>query len=161
VSESAYPVRGAFDRAEALEFIDAARIPLRLATLTQDRTPLITSLWFVRRGDSLWCATIDDSSLVQRLSRDPRCGFEVARDAPPYQGVRGQAEAKLVRERGEEVLHVLIERYLGDQQCELRDFLLSRASDEVAVELRPQWLRGWDYADRMRGVSAGEMEPRF
>jgi hypothetical protein len=154
-------VRGAFDRDEALAFIDAARIPLRLGTLTRDGMPLITSLWFVRRGRSLWCATIDDSSLVQRLTRDSRCGFEVARDAPPYQGVRGQAEATLRPDRGEEVLHLLIERYLGDQRCELRDFLLSRASEEVALELRPHWLRGWDYGDRMAGVSVGETDPRF
>lgn len=135
--------------AQCQDFLDRAVIPLRLSTLNASGAPLVTSLWFVRQGDALLCASVDDAKLIQRLRADPRCGFEVARDTPPYRGVRGQAVAQLRPELGREVLDSLIARYLGEQQCALRDFLLSRAHRELAIVLEPTWLRSWDYSARM------------
>lgn len=143
---------GPWDEQHLARFLDEARIPLRLATLAPSGTPCVTSLWYVRRGATLWCATVQSASLVRALSADPRCGFEIAGDRPPYRGARGQGTARLDAGAGEEVLRALIARYLGDDTSELARWLLTRVDREVAIEIVPTRLTTWDYTRRMRGI---------
>ena len=143
---------GPWDAEAVTRHLDAARIPMRLATLAPSGTPCVTSLWYVRRARSLWCATIGTARLVRALRVDPRCGFEVAGDQPPYRGVRGQGTARIDVAAGAEVLRALIGRYLGDETSELARWLLSRVDREVAIEIVPARLTSWDYGERMRGI---------
>ena len=125
-------------------------IPLRLAT--SGRTgPTVQSLWFTWADGRLWCATQQDALVVQRLRADPQCGFEVARDEPPYAGVRGIGEVELIDDRGAEVLRTLIQRYLGGGSPDLARWLLSRADNETALAIRPRRLSSWDFSARMDG----------
>lgn len=145
-------VSGPWSADAVARYLDEARIPLRLATLAPSGTPCVTSLWYVRRGDTLWCATIQSARLVRALRTDPRCGFEVAGDQPPYRGVRGQGTARIDTTAGGEVLRALIARYLGDETSELARWLLSRVDREVAIEIVPARLTSWDFTRRMRGI---------
>lgn len=87
---SAARVSGSFDREQVAAFLDEAVIPLRLACVAPSGWPLVVSLWFVRRGDELVCATQRSSSLVRALEHDQRCAFEVAGEKPRYsQRMRG------------------------------------------------------------------------
>ena len=88
-------VSGSFDREQVVAFLDEAVIPLRLACVAPSGWPLVVSLWFVRRGDELVCATQRSSSLVRALEHDQRCAFEVAGETPPYRGVRGRARVAI------------------------------------------------------------------
>ena len=140
-------------RAEAITaFLDEERIPIRLATLAPSGTPCVTSLWYLRRAGSLWCATLASAPLARSLRADPRCGFEIAGDRPPYRGVRGQGSARIDSAAGGEVLRALIARYLGDETSDLARWLLSRIDREVAIEIVPSRLTSWDYTRRMRGI---------
>jgi general stress protein 26 len=112
---------------------------------------MVQSMWFVRDGGALWCATQHDAVVVTRLRRDPRCGFEVAGDDPPYRGVRGTASAEVVPAAGERVLRALIERYLGERSPELARWLLARSAGEVALRVVPATLVSWDFTPRMSG----------
>ena len=49
----------------------------------------------------------------------------------------------------EEILRVLIERYLGDTDSKLASFLLARVERETAIAIEPQTLVSWDYQERM------------
>lgn len=130
-------------------FLDGAAIPLRLACLARGGAPLVCSLWFLRDGDTLWCATQRSARVVQLLARDPRCGFEVAGDSPPYRGVRGQGVARLSTSDGPAVLARLIDRYLGSRNTNFARWLLDRSADEVAIRVEPDWLTSWDFTRRM------------
>jgi nitroimidazol reductase NimA-like FMN-containing flavoprotein (pyridoxamine 5'-phosphate oxidase superfamily) len=141
---------GPWTAAQARTFLDEARIPVRLAS-SGARGPMVQSMWFVRDGGALWCATHQDALVVARLRRDPRCGFEVAADTPPYRGVRGTATASVVPTDGGRVLALLVERYLGGTSSSLARWLLSRADEEVALRLTPLTLVSWDYTARMSG----------
>jgi nitroimidazol reductase NimA-like FMN-containing flavoprotein (pyridoxamine 5'-phosphate oxidase superfamily) len=141
---------GPWTAEQAASFVDSARIPVRLAT-TGGSGPTVQSMWFVRDGGMLWCATRDDAFVVTRLQRDPRCGFEVAADTPPYRGVRGTATAQVLAAEGEQVLRRLLDRYLGGTSSSLARWLLSRADREVALCLTPLTLVSWDYTTRMSG----------
>jgi nitroimidazol reductase NimA-like FMN-containing flavoprotein (pyridoxamine 5'-phosphate oxidase superfamily) len=148
--------RGPWSEAQIESFLADARKPLRLSCNGGAGTPLLASLWFLPDGDRLWCATQRSARMAERLRDDGRCAFEVAEDAAPYCGVRGQGEARLHDARGAEVLDRLIERYLDDPRCEFAAWLRSRADDETAIEIVPDRLLSWDFGDRMPAASGDE-----
>lgn len=141
--------RGPWSSQQVESFLERTRIPLRLACNAESGHPLLASLWFVPLEGRLWCATRDRARIVSAIWDDPRCSFEVSVETPPYYGVRGTAYATLHPERGEEILRVLIDRYLKDAQSPFAQWLLDRAADETAIALEPARLRSWDYRERM------------
>ncbi len=140
---------------EVARYLKEMRIPLRLAAVTESGWPLVLSLWYVLDDGKLWCATQNTAKIVHYLEADPRCAFEVASEQPPYRGVRGQGRARLSSERGEEVLKILLDRYLGGSDSPLARRLLAKRETEVAIEITPVTLFVWDYTQRMRGSVAG------
>ncbi len=136
---------------EVAQYLKEMRIPLRLAAVTESGWPLVLSLWYVLDDGKLWCATQNTAKIVRHLEADSRCAFEVASEQPPYRGVRGQGRARLSSGRGEEVLNVLLDRYLGGSDSPLAQRLLAKRETEVAIEITPVTLFAWDYTRRMRG----------
>ena len=131
------------------EHLASTAIPLRLAYASASGHPQLLSLWFVWRDGALWCATSARARVVAILEREPRCGFEVAPDAPPYRGVRGRADATIDSARRAEVLSVLVDRYLGTRESPFARWLLARAESEVAIRIEPSSLASWDFSARM------------
>jgi len=145
---------------DARRFAEEVVIPLRLACAVETGWPLVLSLWYVFEEDSLWCATRQGARLVSYLSGNRRCGWEIASDAMPYCGLRGQAEALIVPERGPEILERLLLRYLGTLEAPLARRLRGRAEPEVAIHLQPVSLTAWNYAPRMQGTSGAQTAAR-
>ncbi len=141
--------RGAFSREQIDRHLRETTIPLRLACVDPDGAPLVLSLWYLWRDDSIWCATSPGARVVALLRDEPRCGFEVARDEPPYRGVRGQGRAELVPEMGGSILEALVDRYVGTRESGFARWLLSRRNDEMAIRIVPTKLSSWDFARRM------------
>lgn len=141
--------KGPWSRSEVERFLAETHVPVRLAVNGASGHPVLASLWFAPQGGRLWCATQRGSRVASLLARDARCAFEVAPDSLPYRGVRGQAHASLHDERGEEMLGMLIDRYLGNRSSELARWLLARADRETAIALEPRTLVSWDYRQRM------------
>lgn len=141
--------RGPWTAQQSVEFLQSARIPVRLAFLTAQGSPFVASHWYVWREDALWCATQRDSFVAQCLAADERSSFEVAGDHPPYREVRGRARATLHAAQGVAILELLIDRYLDDGGGELAQWLRGRADREVAIRLEPEQLVSWDYSARM------------
>ena len=134
-------------------FLEGARIPMRLSLLRADGWPTVVSLWFRAEEGRLWCATASDSYVARRLAAEPRCGFEIAAESPPYCGVRGHGDALLVPERGIEWKRTLAERYLGERPSEFSKWLLAQERPETAVCITPRAIRSWDYRKRMKGAA--------
>lgn len=139
---------GPWSESDIRAFLEASRVPVRLACNGARGHPVLASLWFLPVGQELWCATQRPASIARHLHRDPRCAFEVAGDTAPYRGVRGQALARLDDARGETVLRDLIARYLPPDSP-LAPKLLSRAATETAIALSPKRVVSWDYSERM------------
>ncbi len=135
--------------AEHGDFLSASRVPLRLGILDEDGGPRVLSLWYLWQDGALWCATSPKAWVVERLRADPRCGFEVAGDAPPYRGVRGRGRAVLDPARGEAILGALVDRYLGTRETRFARWLLARSAGEMAIRIVPEKLSQWDYSRRM------------
>jgi hypothetical protein len=129
-------------------------IPLRLSAVTAAGWPVVLSLWYLYEEGALYCATPRRAKVVEYLLREPRCGFEVAADLPPYCGVRGRAVAHIEEDRGLEILESLLIRYLGSAETPLARNLLARPEPEVAIRLEPRSSHRWDFTDRMADSTA-------
>lgn len=149
-------IKGAWNQAQLRTFLDQVRIPIRIGAIGRSGIPNVVSLWYYYADGAFWCALHKDARLLSMLKDQPQVGFEVARDKPPYRGVRGQATAQLIPEHGPVILDYLITRYLGSDTSELAQWLLSRKDEEVAVRLLPTRMSTWDYTDRMKGISFPE-----
>ena len=148
-------VFGTWDEERIGAHLEQTVVPLRLASATPDGCPLVVSLWFLWRDGALWCATQRSSRVASCVAREPRCGFEVAGDAPPYRGVRGQGRAEIVAEPAEAILRALLRRYRGTEDDPLGRRLLSRLDGEVAIRIAPRWITSWDFTSRMSPDAGG------
>ena len=138
----------------ASHYLETARIPLRLACITQSGWPMAVSLWFKYYHDgTILCATQKSARVVQYLQHESRCAFEIAADQPPYCGIRGQALARINEKMGAEILEQLLIRYLGGIENDLAKSLLAKQDTEVAIILEPVKLFTWDFSNRMNDIS--------
>lgn len=145
----------AWSQTEIERFFAEFDAPLRVAVNDDRGFPLLCSLWYRYAEGRLLCATQQDAKIARRLAADPRCAFELAPNEPPYYGVRGRGRAKIRKDGAEAVLRDLIDRFLGDGDASLRDWLLSRADGEVVLEIEIEWITSWDFRDRMAGDGDG------
>ncbi len=142
-------VRGPWSEQRVRAFLEDEALPLRLAFAASDGCPLVASLWYLFREEALWCATPTHARVVGLLEKEPRCGFEIAVNAPPYRGVRGRGHAQLDAARGSEILHALVPRYLGEAPTAFSRWLLTRSVPETAIRIEIERLTSWDFTDRM------------
>lgn len=142
------------------QYLAESRIPVRLACVNEDGWPVVLSLWYLYEDGALYCATQEAAKVVGYLRAEPRCGFEVAADEPPYCGVRGRALATVEPARGPEILERLLRRYLGGIDNALAEKLLSKSETEVAIRLEPQSRYVWNFGERMVR-SLEEVEPKI
>ena len=127
-------------------------IPIRLACLSTSDYPTVVSLWYVYIDEKFYCATQEKAKIIRYLRSSPKCGFEIAGDRFPYHGIRGYGNASILRDRGEDILRMLIQKYFrGKETSKLSKLLLSEKhiQNEVAIEIEPVSMYEWDYKERM------------
>ncbi len=144
--------KGCWTEEQSTDFLAESRIPLRLAVQDGTGCPIVMSLWFLYDDGVFWCATNANARVVSFLTSQPRCGFEVAGDTPPYRGVRGKGRASLHPEKGGDVLKRLLDRYGIQASSKLAATLLSRIDEEVAIRIVPERISSWDFSRRMKGA---------
>jgi len=126
------------------------KIPIRIAFIKPNGIPNVISLWYVVENEKIYCATQKSAKIVSYLNNNPKCGFEIAADKPPYRGVRGDGSVKIIEDNAAETLEVLIKKYLGDKESTLSKFLRENSKSEVAIEITPEKLFNYDYSKRMK-----------
>lgn len=131
-------------------YLEQTRIPLRLACTEPSGWPVVLSLWFLYENGRIYCATRHDARVATYLTQNPRCGFEVAGDEPPYCGVRGQGDAEIDSAIGGEVLERLLVRYLGSTSNALSQKLLAHRDTELAIVITPRSITKWNFTKRMK-----------
>jgi nitroimidazol reductase NimA-like FMN-containing flavoprotein (pyridoxamine 5'-phosphate oxidase superfamily) len=139
-----------------IECLTNSKIPIRLACMSISDWPIVVSLWYTYLNEKVYCATQNTAKVVKYLRKNPKCGFEIAGDSFPYRGVRGYGKASIVENKGEEILRMLIQKYLTGKETtisslKLYKLLLSKEhlQNEVAIEIIPAAIFKWDYKKRM------------
>lgn len=134
------------------DVIPDIKIPIRMAFIKPNGNPAVISLWYVPINDKICCATQKKAKIVSYLQKNPVCGFEIARDEPPYKGVRGEGDVEIISKKGEEILSILIKKYLGKKESTLSKFLEKNSQSEVAIQINPKKIFPYDYSKRMKEV---------
>lgn len=139
-----------------MECLTNNKIPIRLACISISDWPIVVSLWYTYLNGKVYCATQNTAKVVKYLRKNPKCGFEIAGDAFPYRGIRGYGKASILENKGEEILRMLIQKYLTGKETtisslKLYKLLLSKEhlQNEVAIEIIPAAMFKWDYKKRM------------
>jgi nitroimidazol reductase NimA-like FMN-containing flavoprotein (pyridoxamine 5'-phosphate oxidase superfamily) len=135
-----------------IQFLIDSDLPIRLACLSMSDWPAIVSLWYVYTDEKIYCATQSTAKIIRYLRRSPKCGFEIAGNRFPYRGIRGYGNASILKEKGENILRVLLQKYFkGRETSKLHKLLLSEKhlQNEVALEITPNRMFEWDYKARM------------
>ena len=134
------------------ELAPDTKIPIRIGFVKPNGSPSIISLWYIDINGKFYCATQKSAKIIQYLKDIPICGFEIASDKPPYKGSRGEGIAKIIPSKGSEILHILIQKYLGEKESKLSKFLKNHAKNEIAIEITPKKIFRYDYSKRMEGI---------
>ena len=134
------------------DIVTDKNIPIRLAFIKSNGVPSVISLWYVCIDGKIYCATQRKAKIVSFLQNNQTYGFEIAADKPPYKGVRGEGTVKILNKKGQEILDILIGKYLAKKESTLSKFLRKNSKTEVAIEITPQKLFNYDYSKRMKDV---------
>ena len=139
-----------------MECLTNSKIPIRLACMSISDWPIVVSLWYTYLNEKVYCATQNTAKVVKYLRKNPKCGFEIAGDSFPYRGVRGYGKASIVENKGEEILRMLIQKYLTGKEATISSLKLYKLllykehlQNEVAIEIVPAAIFKWDYKKRM------------
>lgn len=132
--------------------VNDTKIPIRIGCITSSGHPIVMSLWYTMIDGKIYCATQKKAKIITHIKNNPTVGFEIAADNPPYRGMRGHGKAKVIENMGNDVLDILINKYLGNKISTLSEFLRNNSENEVAIEISPERLFTYDYSKRMKGV---------
>ncbi len=143
---------GPWDRDRVDEFLEEARIPVRVGCRTPADDPWIVSLWFAWDG-AVHCATGAHADIVDFLEHDARVSFDVSTNDPPYRGVRGRGTATISPDEEKTQLRALFEKYLDGTDNGLGRRLLRPEREEVHVRIDPDRIHTWDFTGRMPASS--------
>lgn len=116
--------------------------PIRLASISRNGFPLISTVWVLYEDGLFWCITQHRTLTRRNLAANPRCAFEIDLDGERYKLLRGQGLATLVLEDGARVTARMIERYVRDPDGSIAAKLRAQVSTEYAIRIQPRWVRG-------------------
>ena len=126
------------------DILGELRKPVRLASISSNGFPLISTLWFLYEDEKFWCITQEKTILRSNLFRNPRCAFEIALDKSRFKLLRGQGTAELKLSEGPRVTELMIDRYMDDTDGSVAKALRAQIPTEYAVCISPLWIRGQD-----------------
>lgn len=141
---------GPWSAQEASDFLQQCSYPLRLAVHHDDGYPHLLSLWYLWDAGAFHCVTHRQSRVVKWITANPRCGFELAPNQPPYYGLRGTGDISMRPLGSDDLLERLIDRYLGTRDSGLASWLIARRDEELILQLQPRSMASWDYRERMQ-----------
>lgn len=142
-------ITGPWTQLEIESYLTATVVPIRLSVVNTAGWPVVISLWFILEDGKLLAASRSRSKIVEYLTANPRCGFEIARETPPYCGVRGCGIAELASDNDARLLRRLSDRYLGSEDTPFKRWLINGAHEETAISIAPKSWMSWDYRARM------------
>ena len=136
------PVRSLADSEFITLLRDLAR-PVRVASISANGFPLITTLWFIYEDGIFWCITQERTLLRRNLVANPRCAFEISLNkGQRFKLLRGQGLASLDLADGKRMTERMINRYLDDPNGSIASAMRRQAATEYAIAIRPRWVRG-------------------
>ena len=119
-----------------------APLPAVLGVYRANGSILMTPVWFRADDSTVQLVIAEGDAKLQRLRADPRCVFLAFETAPPFRGMRIEADATLSPDGVVEARLAIATRYLGADGG--RRYVQQRTKPGVIVRLPMASARTWD-----------------
>ena len=123
-----------------------APLPAVLAVYRANGSILMSPVWFRADDASVEVVIAEGDPKLERLRVDPRCVFLGFENAPPFRGLRIEADARFSSDGVDEARLAIASRYLGADDG--RRYVQQRTKPGVVVRLPLASARMWD----LRGI---------
>jgi PPOX class probable F420-dependent enzyme len=133
-----------FTPEEIDEFLQSGRIFAKIATTMEDGWPVLSPVWYSWDGTTFLVVSKANTSLVQNLRRDPRCGLLVDNPELPYKrvSVRGEAEFLSADFDWQTPAREMVLRYLGQEGMEYAEATFD--FDRTPFLIHPRKMSSWN-----------------
>ena len=130
---------------EVRAFLDEAKWPGVLSTLSPKGAPITSAVWFALDGEEIVISTPATRPKARNARLDARVSFIVDTKERPYKGVAIEGEARVNEDDGKREMRTIAERYLGPDLPEAMEQRIA-STDRVVLRIRPTRVRPWGFA---------------
>jgi len=128
------------------EFLKKQKI-LRLATISKNKTPHISPVWYRYSGKKFYIGTNTSRQKIKNLKRNSKVSFcvDVGVNAPDIYGVMGQGNANLILDdaKVKTIAKKILLRYFKSLENKSAKELLD--DTDCIIEIIPDKVTVWDY----------------
>lgn len=129
---------------EIRAFLDEAKWPGVLSTLSPAGAPITSAVWFAVDGEEIVISTPATRPKARNARLDARVSFIVDTKERPYRGVAIEGEARVDEDNGKREMRTIAERYLGPILPAAMEERIA-AMDRVVLRIRPTRVRPWGF----------------
>ncbi len=130
---------------ELRAFLDEAKWPGVLSTLSPQGAPITSAVWFALIDDDIVISTPATRPKARNARLDSRVSFIVDTKERPYRGVAIEGAATVVEDPERRSMRAIAERYLGPVLPQAMEERIA-ATDRVMLRIRPERVRPWGFA---------------
>jgi len=133
---------------EVQGFLNSSKIPLHLATINDDGSPVIHPIWYLYENGKLYLYTGRDALKARNIKRTKKAYFSVDTSTDPPKGVKGKASASFLSDLSDSVriAQAIILKYTSADNPYIQSATKEiQSAESVVIELTPQYYSTWDY----------------
>ncbi len=141
-----------FSENEIRKFLLDSKLNLHLGTIDPDRFPNIHPTWYIYDDskDVIFVETGKQSKKTSNLKKNDKIYFCVDDGNPPYKGVRGKGNVRILSDPDAilPIVEKIMLKYLGSTNHPMAKILLEnvRNGNSVIFEIKPKYYSTWDYS---------------
>jgi general stress protein 26 len=137
---------------EIRTFLSDSKLNLHLGTVDSHYYPNIHPTWYIYDDskDTIFIETSKHSKKTDNLKRNDKIYFCVDDGNPPYKGIRGKGNVRILSDAGANlpIAEKIMLKYLGSTDHPMAKTLLEnvRNGNSVILEIKPKYYSTWDYS---------------
>lgn len=130
---------------ELREFLESAKWPGVLSTLSPKGAPITSAVWFAMDGDAIVISTPAARPKARNARLDARVSFIVDTKERPYRGIAIEGVAEVIEDAEKRSMRTIAERYLGSDLPPAMEERIA-STDRVMLRIVPSRIRPWGFA---------------
>ncbi len=130
---------------EIRAFLDEAKWPGVLSTLSPQGAPITSAVWFALLDGEIVISTPASRPKARNARLDSRVSFIVDTKERPYKGVAIEGTATVIEDPEKRSMRTIAERYLGPVLPEAMEERIA-STDRVMLRIHPARVRPWGFA---------------
>ncbi|MGE0597905.1 MAG: TIGR03618 family F420-dependent PPOX class oxidoreductase [Dehalococcoidia bacterium] len=129
---------------ELRQFLNEARWPGVLSTLSPSGAPITSAVWFAMIDDDIVISTPATRPKAHNARLDARVSFIVDTKERPYRGVAIEGTAVVIEDPEKRSMRTIAERYLGPELPPAMEERIA-STDRVMLRISAERIRPWGF----------------